>query len=142
MASKSPMLPKADTKENLRYVLGLLNSKLMTFRFRGLGKLTSPNMWESFHNSIEDFPIRRIDFENSSEVALHDRVVELVTQLEGLMPEVHEGLSAADRSLAARRAEALRDQLDEQVLDLYGIGDGEQRASVLALGAPFESPPP
>lgn len=32
-----------------------------------------------------------------------------------------DGLSATDRSVAARKAEALTDQLDGIVLDLYGI---------------------
>jgi hypothetical protein len=49
-----------------------------------------------------------------------------------------DGLSPADRSLGACRAEALLDRLDELALDLYGITSPEERASVLALGAPLD----
>lgn len=129
---------RAGTREDLRYVQGLLNSKVLTFRFRGLGKLTSPNMWEAFHNSIQELPIRRIDFANTEDRARHDAVVRLVDDITRATQAARDGLSASDRSLGARRAEAFTDQLDELVLDLYDITDAEERASVLALGAPFE----
>jgi hypothetical protein len=125
-------------KEDIRYLLGLLNSKLLTFRFRGLGKLTGHNMWEAFDNSIGELPIRRIDFTISEERAHHDEVVRLARELEQATIAARGGLSASDRSLAARRVEALIEQLDEVVLDLYGITGAEERASILALGAPFE----
>ena len=125
------------TKEDLRYVQGLLNTKLLTFRFRGLGKLTSPNMWESFHYSIKDLPIRRIDFENPEDHERHDAIVRLVEDIGRATTAGREGLSATDRSLGARRAEALIDQLNDLAFELYDISDPEERATVLALGAPL-----
>jgi hypothetical protein len=125
-------------QEDIRYLLGLLNSKPLTFRFRGLGKLTGHNMWEAFDNSIGELPIRRIDFASGEERARHDAIVRLAQDLERATMAAREGLSATDRSLGARRAEALTDQLDGLALDLYGITDSEERASVLALGTPFE----
>lgn len=125
-------------KEDIRYVLGLLNSKLLTFRFRGLGKLTGPNMWEAFDNSIGEIPIRRINFAIGEERVRHDEVVRLAREIEQATVVAREGLSASDRSLAARHTEALIEQLDDLALDLYGITNAEERASVLALGAPFE----
>jgi hypothetical protein len=125
-------------EEDIRYLLGLLNSKLLTFRFRGLGKLTGHNMWEAFDNSIGELPIRRINFAIDEERARHDEVVRLAQDLEQATIAARGTLSASDRSLAARRVEALIEQLDEVVLDLYGITSAEERASILALGAPFE----
>ena len=123
--------------EDIRYLQGLLNTKLLTFRFRGLGKLTSPGMWEAFDNSIKAIPIRRIDVENGEDRERHDAVVRLVDELTAAIAREREGRSAADRSLGARKAEALQDDLDQLALDLYGISDAEERASVLALGAPL-----
>jgi Eco57I restriction-modification methylase len=130
--------PRHEVDEDNRYLLGLLNSRLLTFRFRGLGKLTGPNMWEAFDNSIGQLPIRRIDFESVDDVALHDRVVVLAQQIEQSLVAKESGLSSADRSVAARRAEALIDQLDGIVLDLYGISDDEERTTILALGEPLD----
>ncbi len=131
------VFPRDGAKEDLHYVQALLNTKLLTFRFRGLGKLTSPNMWESFHYSLEALPIRRVDFDDPADRDVHDALVRLANDIEHARDQAHNGLSPADRSLGARRAEALLDQVDEIALDLYGITDAEERASVLALGAPL-----
>lgn len=123
--------------EDDRYILGLLNSRLLTFRFRGLGKLTGPNMWEAFDNSIGELPIRRINFDDAQERTAHDRVVELARQIEDALEAKESGLSGTERSVAARKAEALTDALDEIVLSLYGITDEEEQVTVLALGEPL-----
>lgn len=130
--------PKLGVDEDPRYLLGLLNSKLLTFRFRGMAKLTGENMWEAFDNSIKGLPIRRIDMDSAEDRSRYDAVVRLAGDLEAATLQSNEGLSAADRSLGARRAEGLMDQLDDLVLDLYGIGVPEERASVLSLGAPLD----
>jgi hypothetical protein len=63
---------RAGVKEDVRYLLGLLSTRLLTYRFRGLAKLTGPDMWEAFDNSIRDLPIRRINFEDATERGRHD----------------------------------------------------------------------
>jgi hypothetical protein len=94
-------------------------------------------MWEAFDNSIGELPIRRIDFSDAAEVARHDEIVGLAQGIEAAQIAAMEGLSASDRSLGARKVEALVERLDEVTLDLYRIDDVEERASILALGAPL-----
>jgi hypothetical protein len=94
-------------------------------------------MWESFDNSIKEIPIRRIDFQKPEDRALHHRVVQLAAALEDASERANEAASAGDRSIAARRAEGLGDQLDELVLNLYGVTARSDRAEVLARGAPL-----
>ncbi len=127
---------RAGVREDVRYLLGLLNTRLLTYRFRGLAKLTGANMWEAFDNSIRDLPIRRIRFEDASERGTHDAIVRLVKDIEKATAEARDALSEMDRSVADRRARALSDQLDGIALDLYGINDADERENVLALGAP------
>jgi type I restriction-modification system DNA methylase subunit len=126
---------RAGVQEDIRYLLGLLNTRLLTYRFRGLAKLTGPDMWEAFDNSIRDLPIRRINFEDATQRRTHDTIVRLVKEVEKATVEAEIALSASDRSVAVRRARALSDQLDEIALDLYGIRDEQERENVLALGA-------
>jgi hypothetical protein len=116
--------PREEVEENPAYPLGLLNTRMMTFRFRGLGKLTSANMWESFDNSISELPIRRIDFARSADRDAHDQIVHTVRDIERTLRQKENALSSQDRSIAGRRAEGLSDQLEEIVLDLYGISGG------------------
>lgn len=127
---------RAGVQEDIRYLLGLLNTRLLTYRFRGLAKLTGSDMWEAFDNSLRDLPIRRINFEDARERGTHDDIVRLVKDIEKATAEARDAIAASDRSMAARRTKALSDQLDEIALDLYGITDGDERENVIALGAP------
>lgn len=127
---------RAGVQEDIRYLLGLLNTRLLTYRFRGLAKLTGSDMWEAVDNSLRDLPIRRINFEDARERQTHDDIVRLVKGIEKATAEGRDAISAGDRSMAARRTKALSDQLDEIALDLYGVTDRDERENVLALGAP------
>jgi len=113
-----------DQGEDLRYFLGLLNSKLLTFRFRNIGKLKSGGIYEYFWNSISRIPIRRIDFSDSTDVAMHAQMVELVDQM---MHTVGTRMSAAGHAqeIATRKCVALDRQIDAIAYDLYGLSEEE-----------------
>ena len=51
-----------DTNEeiSLKYILALLNSKLLTFRYRTIGKQTGNGIFEYFENQISKLPIPNI----------------------------------------------------------------------------------
>lgn len=136
------VFPKTTVAEDPRYLLGLLNTKLLTFRFRGLGKLTSPGMWESFDNSIRELPIRRIDFADQTDRRAHDDVVRIVGDLERTASTIRSATSTTERSIASRRSEGLKDQLEEITLDLYGIADPDDRAEVVHRGAVLDQERP
>ena len=89
---------RGDATEDIRYLLGLLNTRLLTLRFRGLAKLTGPDMWEAFDNSIRGLPIRRINFEDASERRVHDNIVRLVRDIEKASREATEALSDSEQS--------------------------------------------
>lgn len=55
---------------DLYYILGVLNSNLLTFRYKGIGKLTSKGIYEYFWNQIGRLPIKMPDFDNKQEVKL------------------------------------------------------------------------
>lgn len=71
------IVPKANTTENLLYVLGVLNSELikrwMTEKGRQWG-LTRQKM-------LEQIPIRRIDFSNPQDVRCHNTIVQKVKSI-------------------------------------------------------------
>ena len=70
-----------DQPEDLRYLLALLNSKLLTFRFRSIGKLKSDGILEYFWNSISKLPVRRIDLSDSTDKATYNQILRLVDQI-------------------------------------------------------------
>ena len=108
--------------ESLHYLMGLLNSRLLTWRFRSIGKLKSGGIYEYFWNSISRLPIRRIDFDSPQDRARHDRLVSLVGQMLAAMAQDAGG---RDAELRDRKCAALDRQIDQLVYELYGLTDEE-----------------
>ncbi|WP_426025837.1 Eco57I restriction-modification methylase domain-containing protein [Brevundimonas sp. TSRC1-1] len=111
----------ASQKENLKYICGLLNSRLLNLRFKGIGKLKSNGIREYFDNAVSQMPIRRINWTKLEDVKIHDRIVELHDTL----ADAHQKLAQGPAAIVARD---LRDQisneefeLDSLVCELYGF---------------------
>lgn len=61
--------------ESLLYILSLLNSRVLTFRYRFIGKLKGGGVREYFWNGLSQLPIPRIDFTDARQVAIHEDIV-------------------------------------------------------------------
>ena len=103
--------------EDLRYILGLLNSRLLTFRFRFIGKLKSGGILEYFWNSISKLPIRRIDPDDPR----HILMVELVESMMHVQRELEQTTSPNTLTLLRRRSASIDSQINRLVDDLYEI---------------------
>jgi len=70
-------IPKQGVRESIKYVLGLLNSFLLNFwiRYKGRGEGVSRQI------RLKQIPIRRIDFKNSKEAKIHDKLVKKVDEI-------------------------------------------------------------
>jgi hypothetical protein len=116
---------------NLLYLLGILNSRLMTFYFKsalGGDMHTSPA-------NVRSLPIHRINFDDPEDVARHDRMVEMVEEMLRLQKEhaEAEALKEDRRHDLARRIEQLDAQIDGLVYELYGL-TGEEVGVVEGKG--------
>lgn len=97
--------------EDLRYLLGLLNSPALQFRFRAFAKLKGAGLYEYFWNSVSKLPLRRIDFGDPRDRALHDQMVALV-----------------ERSMATPEDPALALERSELTCELYRLPHKARRA--------------
>ena len=121
----------AVTRENFRYFLALLNSKVLTWRFRFIGKLKSGGIREYFHNSVAKIPLHRIDWKSQEERGLHNVLVKQVLRLEEL---VSSAAATAKPTATMMGAIATAERkIDDVVCELYGLtsGDYEQITSDL-----------
>jgi hypothetical protein len=112
-------------RESLLYLLGLLNSRLLTFRFKSIGKLKGNGIYEYFWNSVSRLSIRRIDFTNPEDRSIHDRLVELVTSMQELQKELASETSTLKKITMQRQIDATDTEIDKLTYRLYGFTSDE-----------------
>ena len=117
----------ADPTDDLRYLLGILNSRLLSFlfRLRFQAKHLAGGFLAINKRQLEQLPIRTINFSDPADAARHDRMVALVER----MLDLHKRLAAAqtptDKTLLQRQITATDKEIDRLVYDLYGLTDEE-----------------
>jgi len=118
--STNSILKQDESPYSLEYLLGILNSKLTQWRF----KITSTNN-NVGTNELESMPFRTINFNDSEDVAKHDKMVKLVER----MLDLHKQLAAAkvpdEKTRIQRQLDATDKQIDQLVYDLYGLNEDE-----------------
>ncbi|MBI4025199.1 MAG: Eco57I restriction-modification methylase domain-containing protein, partial [Verrucomicrobia bacterium] len=119
--------------ESLKYLLALLNSKLLTVRFRSIGKLKGGGIYEYFWNSVSKLPIRRIDFSNPAQKRQHDELVELVDKMLALTPKLRAAKSESERQTLQNAVTATDRAIDQLVYRLYGLTEEEKKIVEEAL---------
>jgi hypothetical protein len=113
-------------EENIKYILGLLNSQLLNYRFKFIGKLKSGNTREYFWNSISKLSIRKIDFNNQDDVNIHNQIVEYVDRILSLYGKLYSLPNGhRDKSQILLELKVLDKEIDNLVYRLYKLTDEE-----------------
>jgi len=123
--SVNNIILKKGRKYNLKYILGIIDSKLMKLyyitKFTNRSSLTV-NISKTF---LDMLPIRTIDFDNPDDVKKHDKMVKLVER----MLELHKREAAAkvpaEKTRIQRQINNTDKQIDKLVYDLYGLSEEE-----------------
>ena len=112
---------KDTVAESLKYILGLLNSKILDFYLKRVSTTMRGGFFRYFTQYIEQLPIRPINFADPADVVRHDRMVALVET----MLELHRKLAAAvtgqEKTVHQRQIETTDRQIDRLVYELYGL---------------------
>ena len=101
---------KSDVKEDPKYILGLLNSKLLDRYWKRVSTPLRGGFYRYFSQFMEQFPIRTIDLTIASEQKQHDDIVELV-----------ERVLAAKKKAASADTVVLEQQINQLVYELYEL---------------------
>lgn len=109
---------------SLKYLLGLLNSRLGAIWFDLNGKKRGVN------NDIgvavmRRFPVRRIDFSDAADKSRHDRVVALVEAMLAAKKELAGAKTGNDITFYENKCADIDHQIDALVYDLYGLTENE-----------------
>ncbi|GAJ04992.1 unnamed protein product, partial [marine sediment metagenome] len=131
------MLLKEKTDAAYKYVLGLLNSSLLHWFFTRLATPFANGWFGANRQFIEPLPIRRIDSSDTADLKMRDVLVVLVEKMLVLQKKLQETQpeNTEERHELERQIRRTDEEIDEQVYDLYGLGEEERKAvGVLEMG--------
>ena len=112
-------------KVNLKFLLGLINSKLFSFY---LSKRLITNVQgfpQVLMGQLEQLPIKKINPENSSEKSKHDSIIRQVDNLLQLNKDLRKVKLPNDKKSIENRISSVESKVNEIVYELYGINKKE-----------------
>ena len=116
---------KPEVKVSPKFVLGLLNSKLLDFFLKKVSTTMRGGFFRYFTQFIEKIPIVVPDLSKPADKARHDQLVGLVDKLLGLMPKWRTATLAAEKAVLQNAVTATDQQIDALVYELYGLTANE-----------------
>ncbi|GAI69416.1 unnamed protein product [marine sediment metagenome] len=114
-----------DNRLSYPYLLGLLNSKLISWWYQGLIPEKGRVFAEVKVVNLKKLPIRTVDFSNPEDKVQHDKLVALVDNMLELQKKYHETRMERDKELYERQIKIVDAQIDRLVYDLYGLTEEE-----------------
>jgi hypothetical protein len=117
------IVPKSGVDLDPRYLLGILNSPLLTYFLHETGTALRGGYFRMKTAYLNPFPLRPIDFANPADKSMHDEMIRLVDQM--LMLHRQLAASGTDREKSGLQLQiaALDAAIDSLVFRLYGLDD-------------------
>jgi hypothetical protein len=119
------IVPKKERPENIKYWIGLLNSRILWWYLTKTGYVLRGGYFVFKTNYLKPFPIHTIDFSNPSDVAHHDLIVSLVEKMLDLHNQFASSKMEHEKTMLSRQIQATDAQIDTLVYELYGLTEEE-----------------
>jgi len=110
-----------------KFLLGLLNSKLLTAYFRAKSLTNKNSIAQVKKVDLDELPIRVINFSYSVEKAQHDKIASFVEQMLELNIRLVKGKTPQERESLDRQIKVTDKAIDLLVYELYGLNGEEIR---------------
>ena len=108
-------------QNNLRYLLGLLNSRVMNHVYLSSAREEGRTFAQVKTFRIKELPFRPINFSDPADEAQHDKVVTLVEQMLDLLKRKDAATDATGQERLQRLIDSTDKQIDALVYELYGL---------------------
>jgi hypothetical protein len=109
------------------YLLGILNSSLITFFYKNLSSTYRGGYLRFIYQYLMVLPIRVINVDDPADTARHDRLAGLVDQMLELNKKLAESKIPQAKDVLKRQITAIDGQIDQLVYQLYDLTDEEIR---------------
>jgi hypothetical protein len=115
------------SKVDLRYLLGLLNSRLVNYYFATTygGNALQGGYLRIGPPQLKTIPIRTFDLGKKTDKSANDRLMALVDQMLSLHKSLASAQSPASKESVRRQIDSTDYQIDRLVYDLYDLSDEE-----------------
>ena len=110
---------------DLKYLLGVLNSKLIEFFYTQLIPEKGKAFAEVKAINVKQMPIKRIDPKNNKELKNKAEIIQLVDNLIQLNKDMSEAKLTAKITQLESKIEYCTTKIDELVFELYGLSSEE-----------------
>ena len=110
---------------NIKYLMGILNSKLFVFIYHLLTLEKGRVLAQVKPTILEQLPIRTINFSDPADRSRHDRMVVLVEQMLSLQKKLAATKTDHEKTNLQRQIDATDSQIDRLVYDLYELTEKE-----------------
>jgi len=118
--------PSSVTNFSMKYLLGILNSRLMSFLYPLVSnKIVVGSFPRLSVTDLKRLPIRTINFSDPTDNARHNKMVELVEQMLTLHKQLASAKTPDDKTRFQRQIDATDQQIDRLVYELYGLNEKE-----------------
>jgi len=118
--------PSSATDYSIKYLLGILNSRLMSFLYPLVSnKIVVGSFPRLSVRDLKRLPIRTINFSDPTDKARHEKMVGLVAQMLTLHKQLDTAKTPDEKTRIQRQIDATDHQIDQLVYELYGLTQGE-----------------
>ena len=112
---------KDTVAESPKYILGLLNSRVLDFYLKRVSTTMRGGFFRYFTQFITQLPIHPINFADPADVARHDRMVALVEAMLDLHRKLAAAVTDQEKTVHQRQIVATDRLIDRLVYELYGL---------------------
>jgi type I restriction-modification system DNA methylase subunit len=114
-----------ENRYEIKYFVGILNSKFLNFFHRNTTKLKRGGYMEYVTKQLINIPIRNINFSDSADVARHARLVNLVETMLSLHKKTASARLPEEKERLQRQIQTTDRQIDKLVYELYNLTPAE-----------------
>jgi hypothetical protein len=113
------------TDADFKYLLGVLNSKLLNWFFKKSCLTNEKSIAQVKRVDLVKLPIRTIDFSQPPDKSRHNKLVAMVEEMLAAKKQLPLARSDSDKDFYENKCASLDSQIDQLVYELYGLTDEE-----------------
>ena len=110
---------------NYSFLLGLLNSKLISFWFKNKFVFEDKLFPYIRISQLNQIPVKDINFQNKFQKNHHDKIVNLVEQMLEAKKQIQAAKTDRDKTYHERKCVSLDTTIDAEVYTLYDLTENE-----------------